>query len=87
MILNFPDLFHGAFPMAGDCWMQNEPNLWEDRPDVLEKQMKIPFAIIHSPDDPVVDFKQGQHAYDCFRAMGWQKLRLFAPKAEERLTQ
>jgi predicted esterase len=79
VVLNFPDLFQGAVPFAGDCWSQNEPNLWEDRPDVLAKQMRIPIAVIHSPDDPVVDFRQGQHAYDCFRAMGWTRLRLFAP--------
>jgi poly(3-hydroxybutyrate) depolymerase len=79
VILNFPDLYRGAFPMAGDCWMQNEPNLWEDKPEVLKKQKEIPIAVIHGKADPVVPFSQGEHAYDCFRAMGWTKLRLFAP--------
>ncbi len=80
VILNFPDLFQGALPMAGDCWSQNEPNLWEDRPDVAEKQRGIAIAVVHGKDDPIVDFAQGQHAYDCFRSAGWQKLRLFAPE-------
>jgi predicted esterase len=79
VILLFPALFQGAFPMAGDCWMQNEPNLFEDRPDVARTQREIPIAVIHGRDDPVVAFSQGQHAYGCFRASGWQKLRLFAP--------
>jgi pimeloyl-ACP methyl ester carboxylesterase len=79
LILNYPDLYRGAFPMAGDCWMQNEPNLWEEKPDVLKKQKEIPIAVIHGKADPVVAFSQGEHAYDCFRAMGWTKLRLFAP--------
>jgi pimeloyl-ACP methyl ester carboxylesterase len=79
LILNYPDLYRGAFPMAGDCWMQNEPNLWEDKPDVLKKQREIPIAVIHGKIDPVVKFSQGEHAYDCFRAMGWTKLRFFAP--------
>jgi predicted esterase len=79
LVLCHPDLYQGAIPFAGDVWMQNEPNGWEDKPDVLEKQLKIPFAIIHSPDDPVVDFSQGQHAYDCFRGMGWPRLRFFQP--------
>ena len=79
VILNFPDLYRGAFPMAGDCWSQNEPNLWEDKPDVLKKQRDIAIAVIHGRADPVVAFSQGEHAYDCFRAMGWTKLRLFAP--------
>lgn len=80
VVLNFPDLYRGAFPMAGDCWMQNEPNLWEDKPEVLKKQKEIAIAVIHGQADPVVQFSQGEHAYDCFRAMGWTKLRLFAPK-------
>jgi predicted esterase len=79
VILNYPDLYRGAFPMAGDCWMQNEPNLWEDKPDVLKKQKEIAIAVIHGRTDPVVAFSQGEHAYDCFRAMGWTKLHLFAP--------
>ncbi|HSU69338.1 MAG TPA: hypothetical protein VLJ39_20805 [Tepidisphaeraceae bacterium] len=79
VILNFPDLYRGAFPMAGDCWMQNEPNLWEDKPDVLKRQREIAIAVIHGRADPVVAFSQGEHAYDCFRAMGWTRLRLFAP--------
>jgi predicted esterase len=79
VIMNYPDLFSGAFPMAGDCWMQNEPNLWEDKPDLMKKQKGIAIAVIHGKADPVVAFSQGEHAYDCFRAMGWTKLRLFAP--------
>jgi predicted esterase len=80
VILNYPDLYRGAFPMAGDCWMQNEPNLWETKPDVLKKQKEIAIAVIHGREDPVVPFSQGEHAYDCFRAMGWTKLRFFAPQ-------
>ena len=80
VILNNPDLYRGAFPMAGDCWIQNEPNLWEDKPDLLAKQKEIAIVVIHGKADPVVAFSQGEHAYDCFRAMGWSKLRLFAPK-------
>ncbi len=79
VILNYPDLYRGAFPMAGDCWMQNEPNLWENKPEVLKKQKEIAIAVIHGKKDPVVAFSQGEHAYDCFRAMGWTRLRLFAP--------
>jgi hypothetical protein len=67
--------------MAGDCWMQNEPNLWEDKPEVLKKQKEIAIAVIHGKADPVVAFSQGEHGYDCFRAMGWTKLRFFAPPA------
>ncbi len=81
VILNHPDLCSGAFPMAGDCWMQNEPNLWETKPEVLAKQRQIAIAVIHGQADPVVKYAQGRHAHDCFRAMGWTKLRLFDPKS------
>jgi hypothetical protein len=67
--------------MAGDCWSQNEPNLWEDKPEILKQQKDIAIAVIHGQADPVVAYAQGEHAYDCFRAMGWTKLRLFAPKS------
>ncbi|MHC4137899.1 MAG: alpha/beta hydrolase [Planctomycetota bacterium] len=80
VIMNFPELYHGAIPMAGDCWMQNEPNLWEDKPERMALQRKIGIAVIHGRADPVVKFAQGQHAYDVFRAMGYPKLRLFAPE-------
>jgi predicted esterase len=80
VIMHFPDLYQGAMPMAGDCWMQNEPNLWKDKPDIMAKQKAIPIAVIHGRADPIVDFRQGQHAYDVFKVMGYPKLRLFAPE-------
>ena len=79
VITNFPDLYQGAVPFAGDCWIQNEPCLWESKPEVSKRQKDIAIAVIHGKADPVVQFAQGQHAYDCFRAMGWSKVRLFAP--------
>lgn len=78
--MQYPDLYDGAFPMAGDCWMQNEPNLWEDDPPMLQKQRRIAIAVIHGRSDPVVSFSQGEHAYHVFLAMGYPKLRLLAPE-------
>ena len=80
VIMHHPDLYDGAFPMAGDCWMQNEPNLWESDPDVVKKQRRIAIAVIHGRSDPVVKFSQGEHAYHVFLAMGYPKLRLLAPE-------
>jgi predicted esterase len=80
VIMLHPELYQGALPMAGDCWMQNEPNLWEDNAEVAAKHHAIPIAVVHGKNDPIVKFEQGQHAYDCFRAAGWQRLRLFAPE-------
>lgn len=80
VILLHPDQYQGAMPMAGDCWSQNEPNLWADKEDIAKDQHAIAIAVVHAKNDPVVDFAQGEHAYDCFRAEGWQKVRLFAPE-------
>ena len=74
-----PELYQGAIPMAGDCWSQNEPNLWEDDEKAFAARRRIPVAVIHGRADPVVRFSQGEHAYDVYRACGWQRLRLFAP--------
>src|SRR6185295_18020975 len=67
-------------PMAGDCWSQNEPNLWADKEDIAKDQHAIAIAVLHAKNDPVVQFGQGEHAYDCFRAEGWQKVRFFTPE-------
>jgi predicted esterase len=79
-IMHFPELYQGALPMAGDCWMQNEPNLWEGEPEKLTLQKKIPIAIIHGQKDPIVAFAQGEHAHNVFRAACYPKLRFFAPE-------
>ena len=80
VIMHYPKLFQGAFPMAGDCWSQNEPNLWETKPEIMAQQKEIAIAVIHGQSDPVVKFSQGQHAYDVFEVMGYPRLRLFAPE-------
>jgi len=80
VIMHFPQLYQGAIPMAGDCWMQNEPNLWEDDAERTALQKRIAIAVIHGRSDTVVKFEQGEHAYDVFRAMGYPRLRLYDPK-------
>lgn len=80
VIMLHPELYQGALPMAGDCWMQNEPNLWETQPGELEKQRKIAIAIVHGKADAVVQFSAAEHSYDVFRAMAYPRLRLFAPE-------
>ncbi len=79
-IMLHPELYDGAFPIAGDCWMQNEPNLWESKPEQMAKQKEIALAVIHGQADPVVNFSQGEHAHGVFLAMGYPKLRFFAPE-------
>ncbi len=80
VVLRNPTMFKGAMPMAGDCWLENEPNLWEDNPDVAKRQHDVAIAVVHAKNDPVVQFAQGQHAYDVFRDEGWQKVRFFTPE-------
>lgn len=81
LILQYPELCQGAFPMAGDCWLQNEPNLWETNPEMLARQKRLAIAVIHGKQDPVVNFSQGLHARDVFLAAGYPRVRLFAPEA------
>lgn len=81
VIMHFPDIYHGAFPMAGDCWMQNEPNLWDEKPDTVAKQKKIPIAVIHGQKDPVVSYSQGEHAYGVYMAACYPKIRFFNPES------
>lgn len=80
VIMRNPELYQGAFPMASTCWIQNEPNLWEDEPETLEKQRKIAIAVIHGKRDTVVDFGGGQYAHDIYVAMGYPRVRLLAPE-------
>jgi predicted esterase len=79
-VMLHPDLFQGALPIAGDCWMQNEPNLWETDAKMHGAQRQVAIAVIHGKADPVVSFSQGEHAFGVFQAAGFQRLRLFAPE-------
>ncbi|MHC4598370.1 MAG: hypothetical protein ACYS47_05140 [Planctomycetota bacterium] len=80
VIMHYPDLFQGAFPMAGGCWSQNEPNLWEGKPETVAKQKKIAIAVIHGRKDPVVGFSLGEYTHGIFDAMAYPMLKLFAPE-------
>jgi hypothetical protein len=44
VIMHFPELHQGAFPMACDCWMQHEPNLWEEDPDKMSRRSALSLA-------------------------------------------
>ncbi|MFK7769887.1 MAG: hypothetical protein AB8B55_21950 [Mariniblastus sp.] len=78
-IMNFPELYDGAFPMAGGCWIQNEPNIWESNSAKLTLQKQIPIAIIHGRSDTVVPYELAKQARQAFLHMGYPKLRLFNP--------
>ncbi|MCI0650780.1 MAG: hypothetical protein L0Z55_02730 [Planctomycetes bacterium] len=80
VIMLHPELYQGAFPIAGTCWSQNEPNLWEEQPEILARQKRIALAVIHGKADPVVPFEQGLHAYNIYVVAGYPSVRLFAPE-------
>lgn len=80
VIMYFPELYDGAFPMAADCWMQNEPNQWESKPEKVAKQKDVAIAVIHGQSDSVVNYSQGEHAHNVFLASGYPKLRFFNPE-------
>src|SRR4051794_16794066 len=52
-LMNYPDLFDGAMPIAGGLIVQCEPTAYDD-PKVREQQRKRPLAILHGGKDPLV---------------------------------
>ena len=65
-IMHYPELYDGAFPMAGGCWKQNAPNLFETEPEKMALQQQMPIAVIHGRSDKVVDYELGKRARQVF---------------------
>jgi predicted esterase len=80
ILMNFPGLIDGAFPVSGGLIFQCEPSAYED--DALRaQQRKVPLAIVHGTSDPVVSFGMGRYARECFEDAGFPALRLFTDDA------
>jgi thioredoxin-like negative regulator of GroEL len=76
LVMNFPEEFAGAFPIAGGLIFQAEPAAYEDAA-VVAAQRRVPIAIVHAPNDPVVEYSSSQHAWEAFDEAGFPALRLF----------
>lgn len=76
LMMNYPDLVDGAFPISAGLIIQCEPGAYEDA-DVIARQRQTPLAIVHGTSDGVVSFSSGRYAYEAFEDGGFPMLRLF----------
>jgi predicted esterase len=76
LLMNFPDSLAGAFPISCGVIFQCEPDAYAD--DTLRQaQRRVPLAIIHGKNDPVVGFTMGQYAATLFGEAGWPAFRFY----------
>jgi predicted esterase len=76
LLMNFPELIAGAFPISCGVIFQCEPDAYND--ETLRKtQRAIPLAIIHGKNDPAVGFSMGQYAATLFSEADWTAFRFF----------
>ena len=80
VVMNYPDLFDGAFPVSGGAIVQAEPKAYDNEP-LRKQQRRIPFAIVHGETDPAVQFRLSRHAYESFTDDGFPMVRLFKHKS------
>ena len=80
LLMNFPELIAGAFPISAGLIFQCEPTAYADE-KVRAAQRAVPLAIIHGRQDNVVNFSTGEYAATLFAESGWPALRFFADDA------
>jgi predicted esterase len=76
VLMNYPELVAGAFPVSGGLIFQCEPTAYEEK-QVRAAQRLVPLAIVHGKNDEVVDFGSGRYAYEAFEDEGFPALRMF----------
>jgi predicted esterase len=77
LLMNFPEMIAGAFPISAGVIFQCEPGAYADE-KLRAAQRTVPLAIVHSKHDTVVSFASGQSAADLFGQAGWPAFRFFA---------
>jgi phospholipase/carboxylesterase len=76
LLMNFPDLMAGAFPISSTVIIQCEPDAYTG--DALRQaQRAVPLAIVHGKNDPIVPFSAGQYAATLFGEANWPAFRFF----------
>src|SRR4051794_19616958 len=78
-LMNYPELFDGAMPIAAGLIFQCEPTAYTDE-KVRGQQRKRPLVILHGEKDPLVPVSMGRSAYESFLDDGFPMLRLLAAK-------
>ena len=80
LLMNFPELIAGAFPVSAGVIIQCEPDAYEDE-HVRTNQRAVPLAIVHGRQDRVVGFDMGEYAATQFGEAGWRARRFFADES------
>ena len=78
MYTHYPELFAGAFPIAGGMVMQAEPNVFDDE-DLKAAQRATPLCIVHGSKDTVVPHTTGLYVRDRFEGSGFPLMHLIDP--------
>jgi predicted esterase len=76
LLMNSPESMAGAFPISSGVIFQCEPSAYADE-SLRAAQRKVPLAIIHGRNDPVMGFGMGQYAATLFAEAGWPALHFF----------
>ena len=79
MLMHFPELIAGAFPIAGGVIIQAEPDVFEDE-TLLKQQRETPLVIVHSRTDPNVNFSATTYARERFSEEGWGAFQVLDPE-------
>jgi predicted esterase len=76
LLMNFPELIAGAFPISCGVIFQCEPDAYTDE-HICQAQRAVPLAIIHGRNDPLVSVGVAQYAATIFGESNWPAIRLF----------
>jgi predicted esterase len=79
LMMNSPELVAGAFPVSAGLIIQCEPGAYEEA-DVIAAQRKVPLAIVHGENDPLVGFDGATYAESLYLDAAWPAVRLFSDK-------
>ena len=79
LLMNYPDVVAGAFPISSGLIFQCEPSAFTDE-TVKTAQRKVPLVIVHGKTDPVVDPSMSRYAAELFREASFPAFRFLEPE-------
>lgn len=80
LVMHYPELVQGVFPMSCGMTMQCEPDVFADAA-LRAKQREVAIAIVHGKNDDTVAFSQGEATHRSCLEQGFPLLRLFSNDA------
>ncbi|MEM7455282.1 MAG: M56 family metallopeptidase [Planctomycetota bacterium] len=79
VMMNYPELVDGAFPMAGGMLIQCEPEGYTEQ-NIRLRQRQTPVVLVHAQDDPSVDFLLTETAWRSYMDDSFPMIRLLDPE-------